>query len=224
MLPHITVCVCVCTCVRMCVACAYCIHKDLLYIQITITTCMPRPHLHGRRTFLFIWWIYGFNQMVTSCSEGTMVSSCDRFKQKEQTKRATCYLDLPGKVYIYITTQSAICKTYTNTLTHTHILAHTHTHEHTRTDTNTHIKRFTHSSVNQCDPKFASRMLAQMLFPKSSSSVPSRAFSILRLSRSWYFDILIHWYSDTLVYDIQYDIQSLRGLSLLASLFCSAKS
>ena len=63
--------------------------------------------------------------------------------------RARCYLDLPGKVYIYISPLRVQYAQLTQTHWHTHILTHTHTHSHTRTDTNTHIKRFTHLSVNQ---------------------------------------------------------------------------
>ena len=92
---HVRACACVCMRARMCgCVCVYSyiyiyiymyistFHKDLLYIQITITTCMPRPHLHGRRTFLFIWWIYGFNQMVMSCSEGTWSVQTKRANKK----------------------------------------------------------------------------------------------------------------------------------------------
>ena len=95
-LTSLCVFVCARACVRMCVhACArVCIHiyiyiymyistfHNLLYIQITITTCMLVQDI-----------------CVHLCH---VVRARDRFKQKEQTKRATCYLDLPGKVYIYI--------------------------------------------------------------------------------------------------------------------------
>ena len=100
-------------------------HDFYLYITITKTDCIA-----GRLRL---------SQQPVIRAGSCLSAKKNRLHDMEIVHDATQICQVR---YIYITTQSAICKTYTNTLTHTH----TRTHSHTRTHTNRH--KHTHKKIH----------------------------------------------------------------------------